>query len=595
MSGPSKLVPDWRTVAVMALTVMVVVIAVSQFLAVEKREHGWLGVHRYGYLANDVHAIQTMPRKEALLYASLLWLLPVPVLIGLLASRWGWLDSVVRCLERRWRHVAAMAALVALGAGWWVGHGVLQQTPITDDGDCYRFHARILAKGQLTAASPPDRSFYDNIFLINNGRWYSQYSPGHPAALVPGVWLGDPWTVPPLLAALTVLLVAAATRRLYGRLAAAVAAALLATSPFLAGISGTLLAHSSALAALALCLWLGLEATRSNHRRARILALGCALAYGVAVLCRAVPAVLVGGPLLLLLARRLARCGDLWRRMAPFALGGVAMLGLQLWLNWRMNGHPLVSGYQAYWEPIEGMRSPFGFGPTLWNIVHTPERGLAAACHNLVRLNAWLLGWPLSLALPVAGLALTFRRATSRWLLVGGTLTSLVLVFYFWPGIREVGPVLLAETLVVWLPLAGVGVAAGSARWRRGALAAAAASIVLAVPTFYRAQVDILRAVAANAGRVPATVAAGGVTEPAVVFTDLYPVPNPRSWRVGRPNPWPDLRDPVLYVLSHGDEADTEFARRQHPQRTAYKLVEGRHGTLQLAPLNERRTGTRAP
>jgi hypothetical protein len=470
-------------------------------------------------------------------------------------------------------------------AGWWVGHGVLQRTPITDDGDCYRFHARILAGGQLTAPSPPDRRFYDNIFLINDGRWYSQYSPGHPAVLVPGVWMGDPLAVPPVLAALTVLLVAATTRRLYGRLAASAAAALLATSPFLAGVSGTLLAHSSALAALALCLWLGVEATRSDQRHAGILALACALAYGVAVLCRAVPAVLVGGPLLLLLAWRLARCGGLWRRLVPFALGGVAMLGLQLWLNWQMNGHPLVSGYQAYWEPIEGMRSPFGFGPTLWGIVHTPEHGLAAAWYNLVRLNAWLLGWPLSLALPIAGVVLTRRRASTRWLLVAGSLTSVVLVLYFWPGIREVGPVLLSETMVAWLPLAGAGVAAGSARWRRGALAAAAASIVLAAPTFHRAQVEVLHAVAGNAGRVEAAVAAARVTEPALVFTDLYPAPDPRSWRAGRPKPWPDRRDRILFLLSHGVQADLELARRRYPDRAAYRLEAGGRGQLKLEPL----------
>ena len=52
--------------------------------------------------------------------------------------------------------------------------------------------------------SPPFREFFDYAHMINDGRWYCQYPPGHSLLLVPGVWLGVPWLVNPILGGLSV-------------------------------------------------------------------------------------------------------------------------------------------------------------------------------------------------------------------------------------------------------------------------------------------------------------------------------------------------------------------------------------------------------
>ena len=57
------------------------------------------------------------------------------------------------------------------------------------------------------------------------------------------------------------------------------------------------------------------------------------------------------------------------------------------------------------------------------------------------------------------------------------------------------------------------------------------------------------------------------------------------SWMAGRPNPWPDLRDRVLFVLSRGREQDRHFWRRIHPERSAYSLLFEPAEGFRLVPL----------
>ena len=260
------------------------------------------------------------------------------------------------------------------------------------------------------------------------------------------------------------------------------------------------------------------------------------------------------------------------------------MLALQLWLNWRMNGNPLYSGYVPYWLPRTGWRSPFGFGAFPWGIVHTPARGLANLWHGVVRLDAWLLGWPLSLVPVFLGVRWTWQRFETRWLALAAVFSPLAYVAYFWPGVADVGPVLLSETMVALLVLAGVGIGRAPVRWRTVAAGWAVASVVLAGFSFHRAQVAPLRATAANA-RAPfeAAMAATGDERAVVLVPDaLGPFP-PRSWVFGRPQPWPDLRDRVLF-LRYVPGADM-VVPEAFPDRRAFRLEWGPRDGFELVPV----------
>jgi Dolichyl-phosphate-mannose-protein mannosyltransferase len=561
-------IPRWLAIGLTILAAL----GMALFAWAELAHDGWADYHRYGRAPDGSSWAQHLSPTEVRYYASLLLLLPALLAAAAWATRSRGMDAVLEVLQRRDRWITGIAAGVAFLAALGVSHLALERTPITDDEEAYLFHARVVASGALTSPSPPDAPFYDNVFLINDGRWFSQYPVGNPLLLAPGVWLGDPWLIPALLAALITLLLAAAARTLFGPIAGPVTAVLCATSPFLAAMSGTLLSHTPCLFALSLGLWCGLRATR-NPGSARWAA-AAALAWGLAVLIRPSSAVLVATPLAVLLLWRWWS-GD--RRAAvlvTFAAAGLVMLALQGSINHHCNGHPLRSAYTHYWATLGGWSNPFGFGEFPWGIRHTPGMAAGNAWRALVRLDAWLLGWPISLALPLAAPWLARRhRGATLALLASGGLSFAVYFWFFWPGIADVGPVLYFETSLAWWLLAGAALAGAPPAWRRGLIGVAAAGVLLAPLTFHRVGALALAETAGEAGRARVVTQQALGDGPVLMFCDEYLRPSDQgSWVAGRPNPWPDLHDPVLFVRDHGADQNRAFARRQHPTHALYRL-----------------------
>jgi hypothetical protein len=92
----------------------------------------------------------------------------------------------------------------------------------------------------------PVRPFFDNHFVINDGKWYGMYFPGHPAALALGELFHLMGWVPAVSAALTVPLTFAVGRRAFGQRVALLSLPLLVLSPFFILSSATLLAQATA-------------------------------------------------------------------------------------------------------------------------------------------------------------------------------------------------------------------------------------------------------------------------------------------------------------------------------------------------------------
>ncbi len=551
---------------------------------------GWEDLLRYGASEDGRNWAQRMPTLEGRFHASLLLLLPLALVAGWWARTTPWTDRLAERLVQRERAVIVVAAVLTAVTAWCVGHLVLGTTPISDDEWAYLHHARVVAGGAWTAASPHfgDRVFYDNIFVINNGQWYSQYPVGNPLTLAPGLWLGDPWTVPALLCGGVVLLLGRSARELFGPGAGATTAALAASSPFLLASAGTLLAHVPCLFWLSLYLYAGLRATRPSA--SPLWAVVAAVAFGLGVLTRPVSTVIVGLPLLVLLIHRWFSADRRWPAGLAFAVAGGAMVGLQLWINHTCNGDALRSAYFVYWlEPGE-WRNPFGFGEFLWGIEHTAAAAWGNLWHNAVRLDTWLFGWPVSLALPGAGLFVVRGRRLTTGVLLAAALAPFVLYFFFfWPGIADVGPVLYTESTLAWFLLAGAALTHGPLPWRRFALGFAAASMVVGVLTFHVVQAHQLADTAREAGALVAEVEGAVGDRRALVFCDLRESSeDQRSWVVGRPNPSPDLDDDILYVQSVDPRRNYFFARNRHPDRVPYLVVRDASYDLSLRCLEGR-------
>lgn len=357
---------------------------------------------------------------------------------------------------------AALAcALLAAVAAAVFSTVVFGRIPHVQDSITQLFQARIFAGFRLWAPSPPFREFFDYTHMINDGRWYCQYPPGHSLLLVPGVWLGVPWLVNPILGGFSVYGIFLLGRDLFGRSAGRLAALLGLLSPFLLLMASEFMAHVSCLAALTYFLVFFLRAVHGGGVREGRVAGLCLL---LAVLIRPYTAAAVALPAYAYAALRLRRNRGGLRPVAWTALGGalgVLLLGLY---NWGTTGNPLVSGYIQLYGPAHGI----GFGKGLWGPPHTPARGLQHTGQTLRALNEGLFRWPLSSLWPLVLMLVPARKLELRARTPAETVGSTALLFavplslllaylFYWYHDLCFGPRYLYEALGPILALSAAG------------------------------------------------------------------------------------------------------------------------------------------
>ncbi len=492
--------------------------------------------------------------------------------LGAAALAWGLtplmrrLGPVARVLRDHDRAVTFALALAAAAASAVIGLALLRGQVVTDDEYVYLFQSRLLLAGHAALPAPAIGPFLVNVFVqVADGRWFGQYPPGHPLMLVPGVLAGWPHLVPVVLAAANVLLVAAVLREITGRGWALAGAALLVTSPLYLLTGATLLSHMSSLFALSLAT---LAVLRLRHGNRVVLGLAAGLGLGLLFLTRPYTAVTIGlfpgVALLWVTVRRRA-----WKALVAAALAALACAVFFLLYNRAVSGDPFVTGYQA----LRPNQIEFGFGPVVPGYYdHTPLKGLRNVALLAVRFHAWVWGWPLALLplLFLRGLS-GLRRNAARMagLMVGTGLLSYL--FYWSIGVNDTGPVKTYELLLPAAVLTVLGAERAAARWGRAPVAAwAVASLVATAAIFWPPHLRHLRAVS-EAVAEPLRVVENEVEPPAVVFVTNVQLPVGRSWVYGRPNPRPDLSDPVIYVRDLGPDDRRLMALM--PQRRAYRLV----------------------
>ena len=125
---------------------------------------------------------------------------------------------------------------------------------ITDTQTQY-MQAKLFAQGKLYEESHPLSKFFDFPFAVNNGKFYSQYFPGHPLLLALGMLAGAPWLVNPILGALTVAATYLLANEIAGRRAGYIAAILVMISPFIVFMSSEYMNHATTLLFLTLFLF----------------------------------------------------------------------------------------------------------------------------------------------------------------------------------------------------------------------------------------------------------------------------------------------------------------------------------------------------
>jgi len=295
-------------------------------------------------------------------------------------------------------HVGSLAAtffvLLCLGALL-----VCRAHPLSMDEYSAVFQAKIFAAGRIAGSFPAELTdrllpsgFYNMFLTISraSGEVVSSYWPGFALLLTPFVWLGIPWAVDPLLAALAIPVVYRLGQGLTGsREAGAWSVAFLIASPVFSVTSMTFYSMPAHLLLNAVYAWLLLRPATGR-------AVAAGLVGSLALtLHQPLPHVLFALPFIVWLACR----GGSWRILAAL-LAAYVPLGLLLGLAWKLYLTDLASATTAASTPAAGvavtkvMLDQFGvFVLPTWEMIGIRFAGLTKiwswGALGIVVLAAW--------------------------------------------------------------------------------------------------------------------------------------------------------------------------------------------------------------
>ncbi|MFH1532760.1 MAG: glycosyltransferase family 39 protein [Pseudomonadota bacterium] len=486
----------------------------------------------------------------------------------LLVGAAGPLEALARRVRRRPDLLVIGAAVVMLLAMLVLVLAVFQGAPVTDDEPTYLFIARTLLEGRVINPSPGDEGFFQNMFLIFNGKgWYGKYPIGHPLLLAIGVAAGAVRAVPPLVSAGTLVLTWFVGARLVGRGAATLAVCLLALSPQFVMTGATLLSQPTATFVMILALLLTLRFEEAPDPARAALA---SAAWSFGVLVRPLPgilfiAVIMAWVLWRLYADRIVTGGRRLGILAAAALPAVFFAGLFLLINRLQSGDVTTTGYHT---PGTGLGVPIPDGPIL----------SMAILGSVLRQAVWLFGWPLSyLFLPFAR---GRRSLFLPWALLGAVLAYRIVVPKTF--VSATGPIYLMEATPLLALLTGAGVLRlrdwlgrhGLQRLRAAVAPALIALTVTSFTMFVPVQIRNLTTSCA-AVHLPVTLlkAMPGERKDLVFANWLVPGTGV-SWHLFPPPPSPRLDDPIIFVRIPAGTTGTapllDFWQRRFPDRAAW-------------------------
>jgi hypothetical protein len=380
-------------------------------------------------------------------------------------------DKVLAGLDtlRRWLlkpsdqlfSVAVFLWIVVLGSAfaWYCFGG---QAVVTDEYT-QAFHGQVLRAGRLAAHGERYREFFETAQTVRvTDRWFSEYPIGGPVLAAIGDAMRLPWLINPLIAAFASFALYRFARGAYGITTARLSAVLFALSPFVLFMSGSRMTHVSTLAAALLALaaltaWT--ETEQESVRQWAAAAIG--LGIGVMVLFRPYDAVLVAVPVGVFQLFAIRRSPSLIRSLSTQTVVALALVALQLAVNWKTTGQPLLFGY----ETLNGPAHRPGFHVDPLGRSFTPHKGLIAIAVYFMDLNTVLFESAIPAMLFVVG-ALLMLRQVSRWdwLLIGLIGTTVAGYWAYWFDGRFLGPRFLFLAVPAFIILSARFVAAW---WRR--------------------------------------------------------------------------------------------------------------------------------
>lgn len=342
--------------------------------------------------------------------------------------------------------VGACTTVLALVLSWKTFHF----QPVTIDELSVQLQARLLAHGRLFALAEPHPEFFGTMqTLSSDGRWFTHFPIGASALLSPGMALGAPWLVNPILAGVAACIVYAFARRATSESHARATALLFALSPFVLFMAATQLDHVGALVFIWLAIanlpgWRSAPDLAGASKRAALIGASIGVAASIRPYDTALMALVIG----IFQLRFVWGNPVLGRSLVAQVVAGLVPVAVLLACNSATTGHPLTFAYDL----LNGAQHRPGFHVDPFGLVHTPRRGLFNISAYLMRLDIALLAWPVP-ALVIVVVVLAWQRRAESWdyLLLGAMGAILVGYWAYWGEGRSPGPRFLFTVAPVFL------------------------------------------------------------------------------------------------------------------------------------------------
>ena len=360
-------------------------------------------------------------------------------------------------LKSRLPAVVVLAAVFVFIVANLISWVCFRHIPHINDEIGYLFQAKIFGLGKLYVPSACGQGAFNFTHIINNGRWYSQYPPGFPLILLPGLAAGVPWIINPLLAALSIGLFYSLGKEIYGESEGRLAAVLGAISIWFLLTSSTMLSHTSSTLFFTIFLLFLFKSLKSPTL---FNGLGAGLGLGFAFLIRPYNVIAVSIPLVLYFGfLTMKESGPRIKNFSGFLTILVISAACLLIYNQLTNGNPLKMGYIVKYGDAHSV----GFGHSGYTgTPHTPGRGAFLVGKNLAAINYYLFGWPLTSLLFLVPFVYPLnegKKRSGKDLLLLTSFISLALgLFFYWGSSVIVGARMLFESLPLLLLMTARGI-----------------------------------------------------------------------------------------------------------------------------------------
>jgi 4-amino-4-deoxy-L-arabinose transferase-like glycosyltransferase len=309
----------------------------------------------------------------------------------------------------------------------FTNQAVFMNFRLSPDESSYITQAQIFAMAKRYVPSFEPREFFDANNFMNNGKYYSKYSPGWPFFLMFGFLVGMPQIVNLLFGLGTLLLVYLIAKKLTSIGVAKVTLLLMVVSPYFLMNSASYLSHTSTLFFVVGAVYLFLEGT--DTKKDFYFFLG-GICIGVLFSIRELDAVIVGFALFLnyfhLIYKEKLKWDMVSKHILFFIVGLAPFFVFYFVDNHYLTGDALTSSFSQY-DPSDKMGFSQRF--TIFDSInnHLYERGIL--------LIFWM---PFSLF--IVFYSILFPKKNTWFLLSILFSVMAAYMFYHHPGGYQYGP-----------------------------------------------------------------------------------------------------------------------------------------------------------